>query len=113
MRNPRKSDPPINVILLPGVSWMNLEYPSHDVSIVTCPGCGASQTYTSESPPRIRFVGFVHQSDDCPIHQRIQTVWGPIERVLKQIKTPFVADQESNRDSQFCTRSATPPVYKP
>jgi hypothetical protein len=47
---------------------MQRRWLSAGLLVVRCPGCGASQMFSTATPP----ATFVHEDDDCPIFQRIE-----------------------------------------
>jgi hypothetical protein len=54
--------------LIPGASIMKITWLSAGSAILRCPACGASQVFSTASPPPT----FVHEDDDCPILRRIE-----------------------------------------
>jgi hypothetical protein len=66
----RLATSPLTILMFPGASIMKIERRSHDVLIVTCPGCGASQTFGPG--PMQMAPTFLHETDDCPILKRIE-----------------------------------------
>jgi hypothetical protein len=59
---------PLTVWLFPGASIMKFTWLSDGLAIVRCPGCGASQLFSTAAPP----ATFVHEDDECPILRRIE-----------------------------------------
>lgn len=65
---------PITVIMLPGVSLMNISYLAGGVTLVECPGCHARCIFIGGSAGQVSQQSFVHENDDCPILARIEAV---------------------------------------
>ena len=65
---PAVDGPPPTVLLFPGLSIMECTWLSAGLMVVRCPGCGASQMFSTTTPPAM----FVHEDDDCPILARIE-----------------------------------------
>ena len=67
------SDPvPLTVLVLPGVSLMDIQPLAAGLVVVGCPACGASQVFTAGSTGAIVPAVFVHENENCPILLRIE-----------------------------------------
>ena len=60
------------VVLLPGASLMDIRPLAESMTLVRCPGCGATRLFTSGPAGVTAHVAFVHEDDACPIFVRIQ-----------------------------------------
>ena len=59
---------PLTILIFPGASLMEFHWLSIGLVVVRCPGCGASQMFSTMTAP----MDFMHEDDDCPILRRIQ-----------------------------------------
>lgn len=62
------ADAPLTVLVFPGLSIMQRRWLSAGLLVVRCPGCGASQIFSTANVP----ATFVHDDDECPILRRIE-----------------------------------------
>ena len=70
-RNPRDT-PPVMLLILPGVSLMDVQLVVPGVVVVRCPGCGASQLFAAAPTGEMTEAAFVHQDERRPIRLRIE-----------------------------------------
>ncbi|HYT73515.1 MAG TPA: hypothetical protein VEL79_02095 [Vicinamibacterales bacterium] len=68
---------PVTVIVFPGLSIMQRRWLSAGLLIVRCPGCGASQLFSTATAP----APFVHEDEDCPILLRIEAAFAMLKAV--------------------------------
>lgn len=74
--------PPLTILVLPGVSLMEIQPLAAGLVVVRCPACGASQVLTTGSTGAIVPATFVHEDDDYPILLRIQAALARLRAAL-------------------------------
>ncbi len=57
---------------------MQLRWLSAGLLVVRCPSCGASQMFSTATPPET----FVHKNDDCPILVRVEAALATLRAAL-------------------------------
>lgn len=74
-RPDRSSDggAPLTIVILPGASLLDIQPLADGMTLVRCPGCGATRVFTARpAGAAISHVAFVHEEDDCPVLVRIE-----------------------------------------
>lgn len=60
------------ILILPGLSLMDVQPLTVGVVVVRCPGCGAAQVFAAAPTGEMTEAAFVHQNEQCPIRLRIE-----------------------------------------
>ena len=68
---------PVTIIIFPGASLMDIPSLAVGMTLIRCPGCGASLVIAGTTLPSQ--LDFVHGSLDCPILARIETALALLE----------------------------------
>ena len=62
----------LTLLVLPGASLMEMRTLGTGITLVRCPGCGATKVFTAQPAGGVTSAAFVHEDDACPVLRRIQ-----------------------------------------